>query len=47
MEGTYQIAVFVFDDQNELIGFGCDANALTIENGKHAQRGPIVVQEVP
>jgi hypothetical protein len=43
----YQIAVFVYDASDALIGFGCDPTAVIVESGRRTMRGPITVGPLP
>ena len=45
--GDYQIAVFVYDDQSELVGFGCQMAPVEIELGKRAESSLIEVRSLP
>lgn len=44
--GRYQVAVFVFDASDEVIGFGCDPREVEVEQGRRAELGPITVDPV-
>jgi hypothetical protein len=45
--GDYQIAVFVYDAGDAMIGFGCLAAAVTIELGERTDAPEIEVRDVP
>ena len=45
--GDYQLAVFVYDEDDEVVGFGCEMTAVTIELGKRSDVGTIEVQPPP
>jgi hypothetical protein len=42
--GDYQVAVFVYDGDDQVVGFGCETTAVTIELGKKSDVGTIEVQ---
>lgn len=44
--GSYQVAVFVFDGDQNLIGFGCDPRPVEIEQGKQSEIGPIGINPI-
>jgi hypothetical protein len=45
--GDYQIAVFVYDGADQMVGFGCLMAPVTIELGVYTDAPQIEVREVP
>ena len=45
--GRYQVAVFVYDGGKKLVGFGCQMQALTIEEGKQTETTMIEIRPSP
>jgi hypothetical protein len=45
--GDYQVAVFVYDGESDLVGFGCQMNPVQIELGKRTETPTIEVRALP